>query len=282
MARPHGRVAIITGCSSGIGYTTALYLARRGIHVYATMRDPSKATPLLEEGRRARLPLEVLKLDVTVEGDIVEAVSRVVGERGRLDVLINNAGFGLLGPVEEVSTEELRAQFETNFFGHVRLIQEVVPIMRRQGSGYIVNISSAAGRIAVPFMGAYSAAKFALEGLSEALHHELTPYGIKVVIIEPGYIHTNFHRNVRVAAKAQRESSPYAALMKRTAGGQRSHLLRGSGPEKVAKIIYKAISSEKPRLRYTAGRDAWMGTLFQRLLPERLFLWAIRRYYGLK
>jgi NAD(P)-dependent dehydrogenase (short-subunit alcohol dehydrogenase family) len=154
--------------------------------------------------------------------------------------------------------------------------------MRRQGSGYIVNISSAAGRIAVPFMGAYSAAKFALEGLSEALHHELAPYGIKVVIIEPGYIHTNFHRNVRVAAKAQRESSPYAALMRRAAGGQRSHLLRGSGPEKVAKIIYKAISSEKPRLRYTAGRDAWMGTLFQRLLPERLFLWAIRRYYGLQ
>jgi NAD(P)-dependent dehydrogenase (short-subunit alcohol dehydrogenase family) len=282
MASPNGRVALITGCSSGIGYATALYLARRGIHVYATMRDPSKATALLEEGRRDRLPLEVLKLDVTVEGDIVEAVSRVVGERGRLDLLINNAGFGLMGPIEEVSTEELKAQFETNFFGHVRLIQEVAPIMRRQGSGYIVNISSAAGRLAVPFMGAYSAAKFALEGLSEALHHELAPYGVRVIIIEPGYIHTNFHRNVRVAAKALRESSPYATFMKRAAGGQRSSLLKGSGPEKVAKTIFKAISAKKPRLRYTAGRDAWMGTLFQRLLPERLFLWAIRRYYGLK
>jgi len=277
---PNG-VVLITGCSSGIGYVTSSYLARRGYQVYASMRDPARAKSLLEQKEREGLPIRVLKLDVTIGQDATDAVRTVVSESGRIDALINNAGFGLEGTLEDMSVEELRGQFETNFFGAVRLAQEVIPVMRSQGSGYIVNISSAAGRIATPFMGAYCATKFAIEGLSEALHHELRRFGIRVVLVEPGYIKTNFGRNVRVPAKLEDGRSAYLDLLKRAERGHERAFSRGGEPELVAKTIFKALSSKRPKLRYTVGLDASLGVFFRRLVPERTFLWAIERYYNL-
>ena len=177
------KVAIVTGSSSGIGFETSLALSREGYFTYATMRDLKKANAIEKIAKDEELPLKVIELDVDNENSTREAIKTIIEEKQRIDVLVNNAGWGIWGTAEDVSLEEFREQFETNFFSVVRMIQKVAPIMRKQGSGNIVNISSVAGRIGFPVSTAYISSKFALEGLSESLRFELCQFGINEIII---------------------------------------------------------------------------------------------------
>src|SRR5919112_3388080 len=192
--KPNGeitRVAVVTGSSSGIGLETALLLARSGFHTYATMRNLEKSKSITEMANTEKLPLQVVQLDVNDDISVKNAIDKIAAaaaaENKRIDVLVNNAGYGLFGSLEDISIEEIKAQFETNFFGVIRVTQQVLPIMRKQHSGTIVNVSSVGGRIGIPVLSAYQSTKFALEGLSESMSYELEPFGIRVVIIEPGF-----------------------------------------------------------------------------------------------
>jgi short-subunit dehydrogenase len=205
---PEGKaVAVVTGSSSGIGLETSLTLARNGFHTYATMRKLEEGSRQITDiAKNENLPLQVIQLDVNNEKSVMDAINIIVKENGRIDALINNAGYALVGALEETSMEEIKAQFETNFFGAVRVMQAVIPIMRKQRSGKIVNITSMGGRIAIPLDSIYHATKFALEWLSESIQYELEPFGIKVILVEPGAVGSNFWKNWRMAAKASNSS----------------------------------------------------------------------------
>ena len=250
------KVALITGCSSGIGYETALALSRENYYTYASMRNTSKANKILEVAKKENLPLEVVELDVDKEDSIKSTIKKILDDKGRIDVLVNNAGYGLFGCIEDVSMEELRAQFETNFFGVVRLIQETAPSMRKQGSGIIVNVSSVAGRIGFPGTPAYISSKFALEGLSECMRYELSPFGVKTIIIEPGVIKTNFFSSMKVSKG--KPDSPYKETTEKVMNGVKMMAEMGTPGEEVAKAILKAIKTDEPLPRYVVGSDASM------------------------
>ena len=266
------KVALVTGGSSGMGFTTAIMLARAGIHTYASMRNLKKSKTIIELASAEKLPLQVLQLDVNDKKSVKEAIIKIVTEKERIDVLVNNAGYGLFGSLEDVSIEEMKAQFETNFFGVIRVTQLVLPIMRKQKSGTIVNVSSVGGRIGLPILSAYQSTKFALEGLSESMSYELEPFGIKVVIIEPGAIRSNIMNSSIWAKKAQDPKSPYFSQLQKIKDHFKSMMENESSPpEEVAKVILEAITSENPQLRYTVGHDA--ATLIQARLnmPETQF-----------
>ena len=250
------KVALVTGCSSGIGFETALVLSRGNYFTYATMRDTKKAKKIQEIAKKENLELEVIELDVDKEESIKSAVKKIQEQKGRIDVLVNNAGYGLFGCLEDVSINELKAQFETNFFGVVRLIQEIAPTMRKQGSGIIVNVSSVAGRIGFPGTPAYISSKFALEGLSECMRYELSPFGIKTIIIEPGVIKTNFFSAMKVSEG--KKDSPYKEITEKVMNGVKMMAEMGTPPDEVAKTILKAIQTEEPLPRYIVGSDASM------------------------
>jgi NAD(P)-dependent dehydrogenase (short-subunit alcohol dehydrogenase family) len=255
-----GKVAIVTGSSSGIGYATSLLLARNRFHTYATMRNIEKSADIQEIANKERLPLQVIQLDVNDDASIRNSIKRVEREKERIDVLVNNAGYGLVGAFEDLSVEEIKSQFETNFFGVIRLTQQVLPIMRKQKSGTIVNVSSGAGRIGFPGMSAYVSSKFALEGLSESMSYELEPFGIKVVIIEPGVIRTNFKKNSVMSKKSLDNSSisPYSTIIQKIDSSISSIIEHATPPEEVAKAILHAITSNNPELRYLVGNDMIM------------------------
>ncbi len=250
------KIALVTGCSSGIGFETALELSRANYFTYATMRNTSKAGKIQEIAKKDNLKLQVIELDVDKEESIKSAVIKIQEQKGRIDVLVNNAGYGLFGCLEDVSMDELKAQFETNFFGVVRLIQEIAPSMRKQGSGIIVNVSSLAGRIGFPGTPAYISSKFALEGLSECMRYELSPFGIKTIIIEPGVIKTNFFSAMKVSEGKQ--DSPYKEITEKVMNGVKMMSEMGTQPDEVAKTIIKAIQTEEPLPRYIVGSDASM------------------------
>jgi len=214
------KVALVTGSSSGIGFETALALARENYFTYASMRNTDKAGKIQEIAKNENLNLEVIELDVDKEESIKSAVKKIQEQKGRIDVLVNNAGYGLFGCVEDITIDDLKAQFETNFFGIVRLIQEISPIMRKMGSGIIVNVSSVAGRIGFPGTPAYISSKFALEGLSECMRYELSPFGIKTIIIEPGVIKTDFFSSMKVAKG--KPDSPYKEITQKVMNGVNS------------------------------------------------------------
>ena len=250
-------VALITGSSSGIGLATAIMLARNGINTYASMRNLKKSKTITELASNEGLPLQVIQLDVNDDRSVKNAVYKIVTESERIDILINNAGFGLFGSVEDISMEEMKAQFETNFFGVIRLMQLVIPIMRRQKSGRIVNITSVGGRVSLPILSAYNSTKFALEGLSESISYELEPFGIRVIIIEPGVIKTNIMNSSIFAKKAQDPKSPYFPVVQKIENNFKSMMENNSSPpEEVAKLILEAVMSKNPELRYTVGNDA--------------------------
>ena len=254
------KVAIVTGSSSGIGYATSLLLARNGFHTYATMRNIGRSADVQEIAYKERLPLEVIQLDVNDDASIRDSIEKVESENERIDVLVNNAGYGLVGAFEDLSVEEIKSQFETNFFGVIRLTQQILPIMRKQKSGTIVNISSGAGRIGFPGMSAYVSSKFALEGLSESMSYELEPFGIKVVIIEPGVIRTNFKKNSVMSKKSLDNSSisPYSSIIQKIDSSISSMVEHATPPEEVAKAILHAAISNNPKLRYRVGNDMIM------------------------
>jgi NAD(P)-dependent dehydrogenase (short-subunit alcohol dehydrogenase family) len=204
------RVAVVTGSSSGIGHETSLTLARNGFLTYATMRSPDKGENIKSLAEKEKLPLKTVQLDVTDDTSVKNAIQSITAESSRIDVLVNNAGYGLFGAFEDLSMEEIKAQYETNLFGVIRVTQAVLPIMRKQKSGIIVNISSGAGKIAIPVQSAYVSTKFAIEGLSESMAYELEPFGIKVVLVEPGFIKTKIGNNMVTAKKSQDANSPYS------------------------------------------------------------------------
>jgi NAD(P)-dependent dehydrogenase (short-subunit alcohol dehydrogenase family) len=273
------RIAVVTGSSSGIGFETALLLARSGFHTYATMRNLEKSKKITEIANTEKLPLQVVQLDVNDDISVKNAIDKIVAataENKRIDILVNNAGYGLFGSLEDTSLEEIKAQFETNFFGVIRVTQQVLPVMRKQnsGGGTIVNVSSVGGRIGVPVLSAYQSTKFALEGLSESMSYELEPFGIRVVIIEPGFIRTNIINSSTSAEKALDPKSPYFSLMQKVKNYFKSMMENASSsspPEEVAKVILQAITSENPQLRYIVGNDAATIIQARMNMPDKEF-----------
>ena len=251
------KVAIVTGSSSGIGFETSLALAREGYFTYATMRDTTKSNKIKEIAQKENLKINVLELDVDDEKSVKSAIAQILDQKQRVDVLVNNAGWGLWGCVEDVSIDEFKEQFETNFFSIIRLIQEVVPTMRKQGSGTIVNVSSVVGRIGFPASPAYISSKFALEGLSESLRFEFAPFGVDVIIIEPGVIKTNFMKNMKMAKKSELDTI-YKDITTKVVSGVKMMVEMGTPPKEVANTIVKAIKDKKPLPRYVVGNDALM------------------------
>ncbi len=250
------KVALVTGSSSGVGLETALALARDGYHTFASMRDIGKAGELEHAAKKENLSIDVIELDVDKEESIVSAIKKVVADGGRLDVLVNNAGYGQFGCVEDVSVDDFRKQFETNFFSIVRVIQEVAPIMRKQNSGIIVNISSIVGRMGLPVSPAYISTKFALEGLSECLRYELGQFGIKTTLIEPGVIKTNFFNSMKVPES--KIDPKYKTLTENILAGLKMMVEMGTAPSQVADVIIKAIHDDEILPRYIVGTDAAM------------------------
>jgi short-subunit dehydrogenase len=255
------RVILVTGASSGIGRSCAELLAKRGHRVYGASRSAG------------------LRLDVRDEASVNEAVRSILDRERRLDVVINNAGFGIAGAVEETSVEEAKEQFEVNFFGVMRVCRAVLPAMRSQGQGTIVNIGSIGGLIAIPYQGLYSATKFALEGLTESLRLEVRDFGVRVVLIEPGDHRTGFTYNRRSTAKSGGES-PYRSLFERAVARMAADEQAGPPPERVAALVVKVIDSRRPRLRYTVGPVPQRAAVWlKRLLPYAAIEAIMRQNY---
>lgn len=250
------KVALVTGSSSGIGYETSLALAKDGYHTFASMRNVNKGEKMKQISKEEDLPIEIIELDVNDEDSIKSAIKKVVEVSGRIDVLVNNAGYGQFGCTEDVSIDDFKKQFETNFFSIVRIIQNVAPIMRKQGSGIIVNISSVAGRMGLPGSPAYISTKFALEGLSECLRYELGMFGIKTTMIEPGVIKTNFFDSMKITES--KIDPKYKELTDHILAGLKMMAEMGTPPSQVAKVVIKAIHDKEILPRYVAGTDAAM------------------------
>ena len=250
------RIALVTGSSSGIGLETALALARDGYYTYASMRDIKKSGELEYAVKKESLPVEIIELDVDKEESIIAAVRKISTDKKRIDVLVNNAGYGQFGCTEDLSVDDFRNQFETNFFSIVKIIQEVAPIMRDQNSGIIVNISSVVGRIGLPGSPAYISTKFALEGLSECLRYELGQFGIKTTLIEPGVIKTNFFNSMKIPES--KTDAKYKELTDNILAGLKMMAEMGTPPSQVANVIIKAIHDDEILPRYAVGTDAIM------------------------
>jgi NAD(P)-dependent dehydrogenase (short-subunit alcohol dehydrogenase family) len=268
MARGPSRVVLITGASSGIGRATAELLASRGYRVFGGVRAPATTRPLVG--------VEFVPLDVRDDTSIKACVEEVCNRAGRIDVLINNAGVNLVGSVEETSISQAQALFDTNVFGVLRMVQAVLPGMRRQGAGQIINISSILGFLPAPFMGVYASTKHAIEGLLESLDHEVRAFGIRVVLIEPPYIRTNLDAS---AAQAEGRIEAYAQQRARTAAVVTQNTNTAPEPKIVAEEVLRAIEGPY-RLRRPIGQAALLSWL-RRLLPARLFEPSLRKAFAL-
>jgi len=252
------QVALITGCSSGIGYETALMLGRNGFRTFATMRNTKKSDSLQEIIRKEGLDVSIQQLDVNDNASIENTINNIKNEANRIDVLINNAGFGLVGFFEDLTLDEIRDQFETNFFGALNITKKIIPIMRLQKSGTIINISSGAGQVGFPGISAYVSTKFAIEGFSESLTYELLPYGIKVVIIEPGVIKTNFFRNCKLSEHSVKKNSTYSSSLDKFQRNIEIMQEHATSPTDVAKVIIQVLGNSEPKQRYIVGNDVAM------------------------
>jgi NAD(P)-dependent dehydrogenase (short-subunit alcohol dehydrogenase family) len=260
------KTILITGASTGIGRATALYFAAKGWNVVATMRDPGKADAALQHPQ-----ITLLALDVTNQATIDEALKDALNRFQKIDVLLNNAGYGLFGPLEAVSNQQLQQQFGTNVFGLINVTRAVLPSMRAAGQGLIINVASIGGRMAFPYSSSYIATKFAVEGLSESLRFELAPFNIRVKVIEPGGINTDFGtRSMQTAV-----SDPYRAGMTRMMGMFAKLNAKLPQPEPVAKAIYRAATDTGNRLRYPAKSGG--AFIARRILPDVLWRWILTK-----
>ena len=263
-------MVLITGASTGIGRLCGKHLASLGMTVYGASRSlPSS------------VQFYALRMDVTDDASVTDGIKQIQEQQGRLDVVINCAGYGIAGAVEETSTQEAMAQFDTNFFGAHRVCRAVLPIMRQQRSGVIINISSLAGLLAVPFQAFYSASKFAMEGMTEALRMEVRPFGIRVALIEPGDFKSEFPAN-RVNTSASVKSNVYRELLDRCVGVMREEEKNGKEPYPVARLVERIINDPSPRLRYTVGPfGERLGPKLKSILPYRIYEYLFMKHYKL-
>lgn len=270
----NSKVVLVTGASSGIGKACAEHLHRQGYLVYGTSRR--------EPGELPACAHTMIRMDVDDDDSVERGIRLILAREGRLDVVVNNAGIGISGAVEDTSIDEAKAQFETNFFGVLRVCRQALPVMRAQGAGRIINIGSVAGLIGVPFNGLYCASKFALEGLSEALRMEVKPHGIHVSLVEPGDIDTSM--SARSLETRESASNPayrgnHAAAREIMARDEEE----GPPPSVVAELVEDIIRSSSPRLRYRAGPFMEkVAVILKALLPARLFEWGLMRYYRVR
>lgn len=263
--------ALITGASSGIGRVTAVYLAERGFHVIATSRSLDRLDGLRDEMAERRLAFTPVELDINRNEGVNRVMPGVMAVHGPIDVLVNNAAYGLWGPIQTLSISEMKTMFETNYFGVVRMIHSVLPAMIQQGSGIIVNVSSVLGRMATPFNGAYSSSKFALEGMSESLRTEVKPFGVKVALVEPGLFNTNFQQNMVTAEGVDGQETVYTPLIERYRKNHDRFQNLGKDPIKVARVIHTIIESRNPPFRNPVGAEARAGIFGTRVLPEKIY-----------
>jgi NAD(P)-dependent dehydrogenase (short-subunit alcohol dehydrogenase family) len=254
------KTILITGTSSGIGRDTALYFAARGWNVAATMRDPLKADPVLEHPQ-----ISLFALDVTNADSIARAITETLNRYEKIDVLLNNAGYGLFGPIEAIGSQQIQQQFATNLFGLIGVTQQIIPVMRGAGEGLIINVSSIIGRMALPYASSYIATKFAVEGLSESIRYELEPFNIRLKIVEPGSINTEFGKGSKQTAV----SDPYRASMAKFLAVFTRSNSAGAKPEEVAKVIYLAANDPSNRLRYLAKPGPFYR--MNRILPDAVW-----------
>ncbi len=269
------RTVLITGCASGIGRATAEYLARRGWHVFASARRIEAIRDL--EGPN----IDLLTLDVADEVSRASAVLAMLERAGRIDGLVNNAAFSAGGPLELVSLNDAKAQFETNLWGPLRLSQLVIPMMRAQGGGRIVNVTSVMGKMSFPFNGLYAASKHALEAVSDNLRWEVHPWHIKVSVVEPGFVKTQFGYKSAPWSAHFRGHPIYGDYLERS-DDVRTPLQWGSKPVKVARVIERALTDRHPAPRYLSGWDAQAALIARPLVPDRLYDAIVRRVFGLR
>lgn len=281
-------IAVVTGSSTGIGFETSLLLARHGFYTYATMRDTHKSDNIAKIANNENLPLKVLSMDVDNDDSVRNTIQRILDEKEKVDILVNNAGYGLFGALEDMSLNEIKRQFETNLFGAMRTIKEILPTMRKQKNGIIINVTSIAGVVGIPAECAYVSSKFALEGLSESISYELQPFGIKVILVEPGVINTNFIPNIRFPNSnedaythqtssnkkeekskdnyfsnnniKQKNSSPYSNTIDAFLSHYYPAMNNAPLPKEVATIILEAIKNASDSsdylFRYVIGEDS--------------------------
>lgn len=285
------KTVLITGCSSGFGYLTALKFARSGWWTFASVKDLESpgAKELWEIKNKEDLPLQLLPINVDNSLSVEEGVSMVLNKSGRINVLVNNAGFGYFGPVEEFTLEQVREQYETNIFGVLRMIKAVVPGMRQSKSGAIINLSSISGRVVFPLYGVYASSKFALEALSEALRFDLSHFGVNVVLVEPGSFKTGFDRHrQRSKETVNSKETVYGDLLKgfwsrRQEKPQRRFLpkiFRRSGdPQQVADLIFKVSNQSNSRARYLVGNDAHIFYYLRKFAPNFLWEYLLHKVY---
>jgi NAD(P)-dependent dehydrogenase (short-subunit alcohol dehydrogenase family) len=272
-------VAVVTGSSSGIGLAASLALAKNGYVTYATMRNLAKQDSIQSVAEKEHLPVRTVQLDVTDENSVKNAIQSILSESGRIDLLVNNAGYGMTGAFEDIGMDEIKSLYETNVFGVIRVTQAVLPIMRKQGSGRIINISSGAGRIGYHGGSAYVSSKFALEGLSESMAFEVEQFGIKTVLVEPGFIRTNFAENIVTAKKAQDPNSPYSQMMMQMKSSSHRRRMIENAPDAdlVASVIVEAATAKEPNLRYLAGKDVQQMMAAKKSMSDEEFQNMIRQ-----
>lgn len=258
------KAILITGASTGIGRATALFFAERGWNVVATMRTPEKADARLKQPN-----VHIVALDVTDDDSIVSALTAAQNRFGRIDVLLNNAGYGLGGALEAMSPEQIDKQLRTNVYGLIRVTQHVIPVMRTQGAGVILNVASIGGRMAFPYFSLYHATKFAVEGFSESLRYELTRYNIRVKVIEPGGTNTDFGTRSLVVAT----NDVYRQATDKAISAIEKFIKYMPGPEAIAKVIYRAATDKSHRLRYLAKPGPM--PFMHRILPDRMMRWLL-------
>ncbi len=270
------KIVLITGASSGIGKKTALLLAQKGYTVYAGTRDPQK---LKDEHHKN---LHAIPLDITNQKDIADTVKHIIGEHNRIDILINNAGYGLVSTVEEVTEEEMLEQFNINVFGVLRICKSVIPVMRENTSGIIINISSFLGKIGLPLLTFYNASKYAVEGITDSLRYELRDFNIRVHSIMPGFFSTNFAKeNLIINKKIADKNSPYTALISNLAPNIIEQINSGNDASEAAELILKMIEDEKSPARATVGDKASKFIPMRRELSDEDFERRVRDYYNL-
>jgi len=283
--RRDGRIALITGGTDGLGRAAAVLLAERGYRVFAGGRNAERIAALQQFARERKLPLTAMELDVCSDASVDRAVAEIEKSAGTVDVLLNNAGIAIAAVMEEITLADLQKQFETNFFGLVRMTQRVLPGMRRKLSGRIINMSSIAGKLASPLFGPYSSSKHAVEAVSDALRLELYPFGIRVVLIEPGYIPTSMNRNAGELSSAYAkgaERSPYKSVYQGfLKSWSKTRKASRYTPEDCARVILRAVEDDPPRARYVVTREAKIGILARRLLSDRAMDRQMRKTLGI-